>query len=215
MSTAETIRVLIADDHPLFRQGVQTMLEMTEDLHCVGEATTGEEAVKLAQELEPDVILMDIRMPGLSGMEAAQRIRAAYPEIRILMLTMFKDDASVLTAMKTGARGYILKDASKDEILRAIRAVASGEAIFSPDVATRVIDYATRTTPAVTAMKDLTPREKEVLSLLIEGASNPDIAAALNLSAKTVANHVSAILNKLEVQDRYGAIRLFKDVRDS
>ncbi|GIO12379.1 DNA-binding response regulator [Cohnella xylanilytica] len=214
MNEAIPIRVLVADDHPLFRQGVQTMLETAEDMRWIGEATTGEEAVRLAEELQPDVILMDIRMPGMSGMEAAQRIRAARPEVRILMLTMFRDDASVLTAMKAGARGYILKDASKDEILRAIRAVAGGEAIFGPHVASRVIDFATRQEYGIEALKELTPREKEVLALLIEDAANSDIAAALGLSAKTVANHVSSILNKLQVRDRHEAARLLKGNRD-
>jgi len=213
MTIVTTIRVLVADDHPLFRQGVQTMLETTDDMRWVGEATTGEEAVRLAVELQPDVILMDIRMPGLSGMEAAQRIRDSHPHIGILMLTMFRDNLSVLTAMKAGARGYVLKDATKDDILRAIRAVASGEAIFSPDVASRVIDLATRPSAAVNAFTDLTLREKDVLSLMADGASNAEIASALNLSIKTVANNVSSILNKLQVQDRFQAIELVKGNR--
>lgn len=213
MEKASKIRVLIADDHPLFRQGVQTMLETADDMLWIGEATTGEEAVRLAEELQPDVILMDIRMPGLSGMEAAQRIQGSRPHIRILMLTMFSDNLSVLTAMKAGARGYILKDSSKEDILRAIRAVANGEAIFGSDVASRVIDLATRPSSAVQSFSDLTQREKDVLSLLADGASNAEIANVLNLSIKTVANNVSAILNKLQVQDRFQAMLLVKGNR--
>ncbi len=204
----DSVRILLADDHPVFRHGLRTLLAETPDLEVVGEATTGEEAVALAETLQPDLVLMDIRMPGTSGIEATRRILHDSPHIRVLVLTMFEDDASVFTAMRAGARGYVLKDAEKDDLLRAIRAVARGEAIFSPGVANRIVEYFAATRPAVPreAFPSLSERERELLHLLAHGQTNAEIAARLALSHKTVANYVSSILNKLQVADHAEAI---------
>ncbi|AEI46264.1 two component LuxR family transcriptional regulator [Paenibacillus mucilaginosus KNP414] len=211
----EKLRILIADDHPLFRYGIGMLLATTGDLEVVGEAATGEEAVEMAAALQPDVILMDIRMPGWNGIEATRRIARRDGKAQILILTMFKDDVSVFTAMRAGAKGYVLKDAEKDDLLRAIRAVGRGEAIFSPGIAARMIDYFAMTRPAAREelFPELTAREREVLYLISEGASNSDIAGRLELSGKTVANYVTNILNKLQVQDRSEAIRLARESR--
>lgn len=210
----DPVRVLIADDHPLFRDGLTLLLSTTPDIEVIGEATTGDEAVTLAETLRPDVVLMDIKMPGLNGIEATRRILAAHPATRILVVTMFEDDASVFTAMRAGARGYVLKDAAKDDMLRAIRAVSRGEAIFSPGVAARLIDFFTTARPAVPmeVFPMLTGREREMLHLMAQGASNAEIARLLSLSGKTVANYVSNILGKLHVADREEAIARAREV---
>lgn len=200
------LKVLIVDDHPMFRQGVMRVLEAAEGIEVVGEAISGEDAVRLALELRPNVVLMDIRMPGLNGIEATARIKSQHSDIHILVLTMFKDDASVITAMKAGARGYILKDADSEDIVDAIRSVASGKAIFSGDVASRMIEFATRPVGRLEEFPELTYREKEVLSLMMEGLSNSEIARSLEVSAKTVSNYVGYILNKLRVTTREQAI---------
>lgn len=205
------LRILLADDHPMFREGVRSILESTPDVTVVGEAATGEDVIRLALELQPDVVLMDIRMPGLNGIEATARIRSANPQIGILICTMFKDDASVITAMKAGARGYILKDADRDDIIRAIWAVASGEAIFSGDVAARMIDFATKPMQPLEMFTELTYREREVLALVVEGHANAEISKRLELSAKTVSNYMTNIFNKLQVADRAAAIAKVKE----
>ena len=204
----EPLRVLIADDHPLFRDGMRGLLATKPDIEVVGEATTGEEAVKLAGELEPDVILMDIKMPAVSGIEATRRILAANPQARILVVTMFEDDANVFAAMRAGARGYVLKDADKDDVLGAIRTVGRGGAVFGPGIAARLADFFTTARPAVAkeAFPALTDREREMLHLMARGASNAEIASLLSLSTKTVANYVSSILHKLQVADRKAAV---------
>jgi DNA-binding NarL/FixJ family response regulator len=204
----EPFRILIADDHPLFRHGIAALLQTSPGFEVVGEATTGEEVAALAEQLQPDVILMDIRMPGITGIEATRRILHTSPHIRILMVTMSEDDASVFTAMRAGARGYVLKDAQKDDMLRAIRAVGRGEAIFSPAVATRLIDFFAAPRPAVPpeAFPDLTDREREILNLIAQGHNNPEIAVQLVLSPSTVRNYVSNIFGKLQVADRAQAI---------
>jgi DNA-binding NarL/FixJ family response regulator len=209
----EPLRVLIADDHPLFRHGIHALLDAAPDFEVVGEATTGDEAVAMAAALQPDVILMDVRMPGANGIEATRRIVRESPHIRILIVTMFEDDASVFTAMRAGARGYVLKDAEKAEMLRAIRAVGSGEAIFSPAIATRLIDFFAAPKPAAApdAFPDLTEREREILDLIAQGKSNADIAGQLVLSPNTVRNYVSNIFSKLQVADRAHAILLARD----
>jgi DNA-binding NarL/FixJ family response regulator len=203
----ETLRVLVADDHPLFREGLRTVLAATEDLVLVAEAGDGEEAVRLALGEQVDIALFDIHMPRVDGIEAAGRVHAANPGLPILMLTMFQDDVSVFAALRAGARGYVLKDADREELLRAVRAVARGEAIFSPGVAARVLDHFTRQHPAVSPddFPMLTPRERDVLHLLAQGQSNPEIGARLGLSRKTTSNYVSAILTKLQVRDRSAA----------
>ncbi len=202
------IRVLIADDHLLFRDGLRALLSAAPDTEFVGEAVDGYEAVRLATEIQPDLVLMDIQMPGLNGIEATRRIVAASPEIRVLVLTMFEDDSSVFAAMRAGARGYLLKGAKYDEVLRAVRAVSSGEAIFSPVIATRLIDYFAAIRPATPSpvFPELSDRERDVLALIAQGRRNTDIADALYLSPKTVRNHVSNILGKLQVADRAEAI---------
>jgi DNA-binding NarL/FixJ family response regulator len=202
------VRILVADDHPLFRDGIRLLLSTTGDLEMVGEATNGDDTVRLANSLQPDVILMDVKMPGMSGIEATRQVLSTHPQTRILIVTMFEDDASVFAAMKAGARGYILKDAEKDDILRAIRAVARGEAIFSPDIASRLSDLFSTGNPTVPKMlfPTLTTREREILQMMVQGASNAEIAQLLSLSSKTVANYVSNILSKLQVVDREEAI---------
>lgn len=207
------LRLLIADDHPVFRHGIRTLIETRPGLQVVGEATTGPEAVELAQAMQPDVVLMDVRMPGLNGVEATRAIVEANPGIRVLMVTMFEDDASVFSAMRAGARGYILKDADKAEVLRAVEAIGSGEAIFAPSIATRLIAFFAAPHPSSNkdAFPDLTDREREILHLIATGASNAEIAGRLALSQKTVANYVSSILSKLQVADRAHAIIRARD----
>ncbi len=203
----EMIRVLVADDHPLFRSGMRALLAADPDTEVAGEATTGEEAIALALALQPDIVLMDLQMPGLSGVDATRRILHASPNTRILVVTMFDDDHSVFAAMRAGARGYLLKDAALDEVVRAVTAVARGEAIFSPAIAQRLMGYFGRahsSPPA--AFPDLTDREYEILTLIAQRRSNPEIAARLVLSPKTVRNHVSNILSKLQVADRAEAM---------
>jgi DNA-binding NarL/FixJ family response regulator len=209
----DTLRVLIADDHPLFRKGMRSLLAATSDIEVVGEATTGQEVIELANALQPDVILMDLQMPDINGIEATHQILYTSPHIRILVVTLFEDDASVFTALRAGAHGYTLKDAKEEEMLRAIRAVGSGEAIFSPAIATRLMDYFA--TPRPTVAKELFPtlseREREILQLIARGCSNNDIARQLTLSVKTVSNYVSNIFSKLQVTDRAQAIIRARD----
>ncbi len=205
---ADPISILIADDHPLFRDGIRTLLLAAPDMEIVGEAETGEEAIRLAAQLQPDVILMDIRMNGMNGIDATRHIHDASPHIAVLMVTMYDDDSSVFSAMRAGARGYVLKGARHNEIQRAIQAAAHGEAIFSPMVAARMIDFFSAIRPAkpLPIFPELSDREHEVLDLIAQGYKNPEIADKLVLSPKTVRNHVSNILSKLQVVDRTQAI---------
>ena len=201
------IRVLVADDHPAFRAGLQLLLTDEDDIEVVATAENGIDAVRLAQQLVPDVVAMDLRMPGLDGIEATRLLHADLPEVGVIVLTMFEDDASVFAAMRAGARGYLLKGAEQDEITRAIRAVAAGEAIFGPAIAQRIIEHffeGAGTTRA--AFPTLTDREREVLELIAAGRGNAAIAQDLCLSLKTVRNHVSNIFTKLQVGDRAAAI---------
>lgn len=202
------LRILIADDHPLVRSGLRALLMATEDLEVVGEAATGEEAVTLAATLHPDVIVMDLRMPGINGIEATRRIVQANTHIRILVVTLFEDDDSVFAALRAGARGYILKDANEVEVVRAIRAVSSGDAIFSTTIAQRLIDFFAGPRPSVPSLPfpDLTDREREILTLIAQGRSNNEIAQTLVISMKTVRNYISSIFSKLQVADRSQAI---------
>ncbi len=204
----ETIRVLIADDHQLFRDGLNALVLSAPDTEVAGEAASGKEAIQLAAETQPDVILMDLQMPDMDGIEATRQIVQASPDIKVLMVTMFEDDQSVFAAMRAGARGYVLKGAKHEEMLRAIRAVSSGEAIFSPSIAARMMDFfaAGRRQIPDEAFPDLTEREREILNLIARGESNAEIAAALTISIKTVRNHVSNIFSKLQVADRAQAV---------
>ena len=209
----DTVRVLIADDHPLFREGMRGRLDRVADVAVVGEAASGDEAVELVHKLEPHIILMDIKMPGLNGIEATREIQRANPQIGILVLTMFEDDDSVFAAMRAGAKGYLLKDSGGEGVVHAIRAVASGEAVFGPGVAERIIGYfsAPRAAAPQRAFPELTEREEEVLSLVAQGKSNREIARQLFVSLKTVRNHVSNILLKLQVADRAQAVIRARD----
>lgn len=205
---AAEIRVLLADDHPVFRYGMRALLQSVSGIEVVGEATSGEETVQAALSLQPDVILMDIKMPGVSGIEATRRIAAADPAIGILVMTMLEEDDAVFAAMRAGARGYVVKGAEGDEVLRAIRAVAGGEAIFGQAIASRLsrLFAAPRENAAQQVFPALTEREAEILTLIAEGRSNGQIAQRLVVSEKTVRNHVSNIFGKLQVADRAQAI---------
>lgn len=198
------LRILIADDHPLFRKGMRTLLVSMPETEVVGEATTGKETVDRALALQPDIVLMDLQMPEGGGLTAIRSLTSTNPEMRILVVTLFEDDESVFAALKAGARGYVLKDADEDEMIRAIQAVARGEAIFSPAVASRLMDYftAARTSPHAEAFPDLTEREREILAMIARGRSNYEIAEELSISLKTVRNHASNIFSKLQVADR-------------
>jgi DNA-binding NarL/FixJ family response regulator len=201
-----TIRIVLADDHPVVRGGLRALLGTLQGLEVVGEAADGESAVREAQLTRPDVVLMDVRMPGMDGVEATRRIRKAVPEVAVLMLTMYDDDATLFTCLQAGARGYLLKGAQQDEILTAIRAVAAGQATFGPGIAARMLSYFGSPRPAATPFPELTEREREVLDLLASGLRTAAIAERLHLSPKTVSNNLTAIFTKLEVADRVGAI---------
>ena len=206
------IKVLIADDHVFYREGVHAFLSNSPEIEVVGEVGNGDQAIVKANELRPDVILMDLKMPGTNGIEATRQVHEANPDIGVLVLTMFDDDDSVFAAMRAGARGYLLKDADKDDVVRAIVAVERGEAIFSPAIARRMIQYFSA--PSASTIRkgqpdefaELTEREFEILDLIAQGHNNLIIANRLSLSIKTVQNYVSSILTKLQVADRSQAI---------
>src|SRR4028118_569764 len=204
----ETLRILVAEDHPLFRKGMISLLESVPEFEVVGEAVTGEEAVARAGNLQPDLILMDLQMPGGNGLEATPQILQESPNSAGLVVALFEDDDSVFMALRAGARGYILKDADEEEMVRAIQAVGRGEAIFSPAVAERVLAYFAAPRPGAPpqVFPTLTDREREILHLIAQGHPNPAIARQLSLSTKTVGNYVSNIFTKLQVADRAQAI---------
>jgi len=201
----DPIRVLIADDNTEFREGMRGLLAAQSDLAVVGEAASGAAALDQAARTLPDVVLMDLQMPDLNGIQATRQLVAARPHIGVLVVTMSEDDDSVFAAVRAGARGYLLKGARKIETLRAIRAVAAGEAIFSPAIARRLMGFfaAPRTSPP--AFPELTDREREILVLIARGRANQEIANRLGLSLKTIRNHVSSIYGKLQVADRVQA----------
>lgn len=201
--------ILLVDDHPLFRLGLRNLLEGLPDLAVVGEAADGAEAVRLVEELEPALVIMDIAMRGLNGVESTRQILERRPGTRVLIVTMFDDD-SVFDAVKAGALGYILKGADPDEIIRAIRSVANGEAIFSPNTARRLSSFFSRSKPA-TPFPELTEREQQVLQRIARGLTNAAIADELYLSDKTVRNHVSNIFSKLHVASRAEAVARARD----
>jgi DNA-binding NarL/FixJ family response regulator len=207
------ITLLVVDDHTLFREGLAALLTAVPETHVLAQAATGHEAIAQAAATNPHIILMDIQMPGLNGIEATRHILAAQPHIGIIMLTMLEDDDSLFAAMCAGARGYILKGADKAEVLRTIKAVARGEALFGPAIAGRLTRFFQRGgrvgsegDTAVSPFPDLTDREHELLTLIAQGHSNNDIASQLHISPKTVSNHISSIFNKLQVADRAQAI---------
>jgi DNA-binding NarL/FixJ family response regulator len=202
-----TIRVVVADDHPIVRDGLRALVEASPGIELLGEATTGDEAIDLAREVRPDVVLMDLAMPGRNGIEATREIAAKGYATAVLILTMFADDESIFAAMRAGARGYLLKDAGNEEMRRAIEGVGNGEAIFGAGVAQRMVGFFARARElGVQPFPDLTDREREVLDEIARGASNSTIALRLGISVKTVRNHVSTILGKLMVVDRAEAI---------
>jgi DNA-binding NarL/FixJ family response regulator len=205
-------RVLIADDHALFRAGLRALIGQAEDLECVAEAASADDAVVKAAQTKPDVVVIDLRMPGASGISATRRIVADHPGTAVLLLTMYEDAESVVDAMRAGARGYALKGSGEEDILRAIRAVGHGDAIFGPAVAHHILELFAGAPPrAARAFPDLTGREREILDLLARGASNGQIAHRLALSPKTVRNHVANICNKLQVPDRAQAALRARD----
>jgi DNA-binding NarL/FixJ family response regulator len=197
------IRLLIADDHPAYRRGLELMLAGAADIEIVGEADTGGRSDELAMSLAPDVVLMDLRMPDLDGIEATRRLSQSGSTAAVVVLTMFEDDDSVFAALRAGARGYLLKGAEQDEIERAIRAAAAGEAIFGPKIAQRVVaHFASGSGSTAAAFPSLTEREREVLEMIAAGKGNATIAHELMISLKTVRNHVSNIFTKLQVSER-------------
>lgn len=208
----ETIRLFVADDHTLFREGLQALFSAMPDIELVGQAANGEETIALVEELQPDIVLMDINMPGLNGIEATRRILSANPATGVIMVTMLEDDASLFSAMRAGARGYVLKGAHHQELLHTIRAVANGQALFGAPIATRIMNFFQtieanfKSPPPEEAFPELTSRELEVLELIAEGANNRQIADQLVISTHTVRNHITSIFSKLQVVDRAQAI---------
>ncbi len=217
MRVMETIRLLIVDDHALFREGLRALFLAIEGIELVGEATNGQEAVELTEEVQPDVILMDIDMPGISGVQATRAILRKTPSTGIVMVTMLEDDAYIFNAMRAGARGYVLKGAQPKELVDTIRAVASGQALFGPAIATRMMRFFSEqgerfeSSLPEDAFPELTPRELEVLELIAEGYKNSQIAEKLVISDKTVRNHITNIFSKLQVADRAQAIIKARD----
>ena len=213
----EKIRILIADDHALFREGLRALFAALADIEVVGEAAEGAAAITQVDAVQPDVVLMDINMPGINGIEATRRILNTHPNLGIIMVTMLEDDASVFAAMRAGARGYVLKGAHHDEILHAIRAVAAGQAVFGPAIAARMMNFfqglnhLPQPGNVAQAFPELTEREREVLTLIAQGVSNKEISERLVISAKTVSNHITNIFSKLQVADRAQAIIRARD----
>ncbi|MBI2762279.1 MAG: response regulator transcription factor [Chloroflexi bacterium] len=202
-----SLRIVIADDHAAFRSGLEALLRTIEGVEVVGHAATGDEVVERVVVTQPDVVVMDLNMPGIDGIEATRRIVAASPHIAVLVLSMYEADDQVFGALKAGARGYLLKGADRAELIRAIRGVASGDAIFGPAIARRLVAFfAARPAVEAAAFPELTDREREILDMVARGLNNTEITQRLVLSPKTVRNHVSNIFSKLQVADRAQAI---------
>lgn len=214
---SETIRLLVVDDHALFRGGLRALFSATPGIEIVGEAATGEAAVALADKTQPDIVLMDINMPDVNGVEATRKILRANPTIGVIMVTMLEDDASLFAAIRVGARGYVLKGAHHQELLQTVRAVASGHVLFGPSTASRImgffqeIEADLKPSLPEEIFPELTPRELEVLELIAQGANNSQIAEQLVISDKTVRNHITSIFSKLQVADRAQAIVKARD----
>jgi DNA-binding NarL/FixJ family response regulator len=204
------IRVLVVDDHPTFRDGVASVLDRAEGLELVGEAGSGEDAVRQSRQLRPDVVLMDLAMPGIGGVEATRRITRELPDTAVVAVTMADDDRSLAAALDAGATGYVLKDAGRGSLVRAVRGAVSGETVLPRGLARQVLRHAGPTVDpaAAAAVASLTAREREILTLMARGQRNPDIAVALFISERTVGNHISNIFAKLGVTDRVGAASL-------
>ena len=201
--------MLLVDDHPVVRRGLAALLGTLKEFEVVGEAEDGESAVREAQLTQPDVVLMDVRMPGMDGVEATRRIRKSVPEVAVLVLTMYDEDATVFTAMQAGAQGYLLKGAEQEEIADAIKAVVRGQAIFGPGIATRLLEHFANPPAQVAAdepFPELTPRERDILGVLSQGRRTAEIASTLHLSPKTVSNNLTTIFAKLKVTDRTAAV---------
>ena len=205
MSNDDPVRVMIADDHPMFRDGLRVVLSAEPMIELVGEAEDGRTAVAMAADLQPDVVIMDLNMPELHGIDATRQVHETSPHIGVLVLTMFDDADSVFMAMRAGARGFLLKGAGHDELIRAIRSVADGGVILGPGVAIRLQRFFERS-DTETTFPGLTAREHEVLALIADGRNNTEIARVLGISGKTVRNHVSNVFTKLQVADRAQAI---------
>lgn len=205
------VRVMIADDHPIVREGLGAVLGALPDFELVATAATGAEAVSAAAASQPDVVVMDLYMPDLDGVQATRQILAASPDVAVLVLTMYEDDDFLIAALKAGARGYLLKGASHSEIARALRSVADGEAVFGAGIADRALSRLSGQVRPADPFPQLTRREREILVLLAQGCGNADIARKLFLSPKTVRNHIANILAKLDVPDRAQAIALARE----
>jgi DNA-binding NarL/FixJ family response regulator len=209
------VRVLVVDDHPVFRTGMVTILAELPDITAVGEASDGPSAIEATGALRPDIVLMDLRMPGMSGLEATKRITTKHPEVAVVVLTMDEDDDSVFAALRAGARGYLLKEDNGEDVRQALLGVARGEAVFGPRIAQRVLAFFARTPAgaplAAVPFPQLTDREREVLDLLSRGLDNASIARRLVLSEKTVRNRVSDVLAKLRARSRAEAVVLARD----
>jgi DNA-binding NarL/FixJ family response regulator len=209
----DPLRVVVVDDHPVFREGLCALLDAFAEVEVAGQAADGQAAIEVVGRVRPDVVLMDLQMPGFNGIEATAKIGDEHPGVAVVILTMFDDDDSVFAAMRAGARGYLLKDADAAEVLLAVRAAAAGEAIFGPAIAQRLIRYFSAVEPQAqtTPLPELTAAERVVLDLIAAGLSNSEIAARLALSPKTIRNRVSTIFSKLQVRDRAQAIVLGRE----
>jgi len=202
----ESMKILIADDHPVVREGLSAMLNRQPDIEVVGEAENGRECVEKTRELRPDIVLMDLRMPEMDGVEAMRQIAATNPEVRFIVLTTYDNDEYIFKGIEAGARAYLLKDSPREELFKAIRAVHRGESLIQPAVAGKVLDRFAELSRQVQAPEALSDREVEVVKLIAEGTANKEIAVSLHISESTVKTHIQTIFQKLGVSDRTGAV---------